>query len=133
MATKEPEELTGRFRDNSALKGREDKFVKTEALVAPVLASWKDSLFAHEWLHQDGRIRKPSEMTEKMKMRRKTTEEMLESGQTLECPVLGIGILDNIEIGSGRDLFLTLAAKGIEKIPVHIPKSHIEDFRFFTR
>lgn len=133
MATTESEEITGRFRDNPALKGREDKFVKTEALVAPVLASWKDSLFAHEWLHQDGTIRKPSEMSEKMRLRRKTTEEMLESGEALDCPVLGIGILDNIEIGSGRDLFLSLAAKGVEKIPVHIPKSHIEDFRFFIR
>ncbi|HNQ91341.1 MAG TPA: hypothetical protein PKI93_00245 [Alphaproteobacteria bacterium] len=133
MAKSDLPDLGGRFHDNIALKGREDNFVMAEALVAPVLASWRESLFAHEWLHQDGSIRKPAEMSEKMRLRRKTVEELLGTDAALERPVLGIGILDNIEIGAGRDLFLALAAKGIDRIPVHIPKNHIEDFRFFIR
>ncbi len=125
--------LVARFGSNSALKGRESAFIAVDALVAPVLASWKESLFAHEWLHPDGSIRKPSEMTEKMALRRQEVEDRLGSGLGLERPVLGIGILDNIEIGAGRDLFLALAARGIDKIPVHIPQSHLDDFRFFVR
>lgn len=127
------ESFTARFEDNSALKGREKAFITVDALVAPVLASWKESLFAHEWLHPDGSIKKPSEMTEKMALRRQGVEDRLGSEQALERPVLGIGILDNIEIGAGRDLFLALAARGIDKIPVHIPQSHLDDFRFFVR
>lgn len=133
MGKADAPEMTDRFCDNAALKGREENFVLVNALVAPVLASWRESLFAHEWLHQDGTIRKPSEMNEKMRLRRKTVEDLLGSAVKLERPVLGIGILDNIEIGAGRDLFLALAAKGLDKIPVHIPKSHFEDFRFFVR
>jgi len=122
-----------RFEENAALKGRETSFILAEALVAPVLASWRESLFAHEWLHQDGTIRKPADMTDTVRVRRLTAEERIDKGQVLERPVLGIGIMDNIEIGSGRDLFLALAAKGIDKIPVHIPKSQLEDFRLFVR
>lgn len=133
MAKKSVPSLENRFHDNAALNGREDKFITVDALVAPVLASWRESIFAHEWLNQDGKIRNPSEMTETVKSRREDVEKLVESEESLERPVLGIGILDNIEIGAGKDLFLVLASKGIDKISVHIPKTHMEDFRLFIR
>ena len=122
-----------RFKDNPALKGREEKFVTLEIKVAPVLASWQESIFAHEWLTPDGKIKKSSEMVEKVQLRRKEIEARIKGQDLLERPVLGIGILDNIEIGSGKDLFLSLAAQGATTIPVHIPKSHEQDFRMFIR
>lgn len=125
--------FSDRFKDNPALKGREEKFVTLEIKVAPVLASWQESIFAHEWLTPDGKIKKPSEMAEKVQERRKEIEKQIKGDAPLERPVLGIGILDNIEIGSGKDLFLSLAALGATTIPVHIPKSHENDFRMFIR
>ncbi|HOO50773.1 MAG TPA: hypothetical protein PLK94_05715 [Alphaproteobacteria bacterium] len=124
---------TDRFEENAALKGRETSFILADALVAPVLASWKESLFAHEWLNADGTIRTPADMTETVRVRRKAAEELLNGDKILERPVLGIGIMDNIEIGSGRDLFLAMAARGQDVIPVHIPKSQQEEFRLFVR
>lgn len=122
-----------RFQDNSALKGREEKFLVLDIKVAPVLASWQESIFAHEWLTSDGQIRKMSDMTDKVQARRKEIEKLILGNAPLERPVLGIGILDNIEIGAGKDLFLSLAALGMATIPVHIPKSHENDFRMFIR
>ena len=122
-----------RFKDNPALKGREEKFVTLEIKVAPVLASWQESIFAHEWLTPDGKIKKMSEMADKVQARRADIEKLITGDSPLDRPVLGIGILDNIEIGSGKDLFLSLAALGMTSIPVHIPKSHENDFRMFIR
>ena len=122
-----------RFKDNPALKGREEKFVSLEIKVAPVLASWQESIFAHEWLTPDGKIKKISDMADKVQVRRKDVETLIKGDDPLERPVLGIGILDNVEIGSGKDLFLSLAALGMTTIPVHIPKSHENDFRMFIR
>ena len=122
-----------RFKDNPALKGREEKFVSLEIKVAPVLASWQESIFAHEWLTPDGKIKKISDMADKVQVRRKDIETLIKGDDPLERPVLGIGILDNVEIGSGKDLFLSLAALGMTTIPVHIPKSHENDFRMFIR
>lgn len=122
-----------RFKDNPALKGREEKFVTLEIKVAPVLASWQESIFSHEWLTPEGKIKKPSEMADKVQERRKEVEQQIKGDAPLDRPVLGIGILDNVEIGSGKDLFLSLAALGATTISVHIPKSHENDFRMFIR
>lgn len=122
-----------RFQDNPSLKGREEKFITLEIKVAPVLASWQESIFSHEWLTADGKIKKPSDMIEKVQARRAEIEKQIASAAPLDRPVLGIGILDNVEIGSGKDLFLSLAALGMTTIPVHIPKSHEQDFRMFIR
>lgn len=122
-----------RFQDNPALKGREEKFVTLEIKVVPVLASWQESIFAHEWLTPDGQIKKMSEMADKVQLRRAEIEKIIAGQGPLDRPVLGIGILDNIEIGSGKDLFLSLAALGMATIPVHIPRSHEQDFRMFIR
>lgn len=117
-----------RFRDNPALRGREDRFVLLDVPVAAVLESWKVSLFAHEWLRTDGHIRTICEMTEPMRERRARMEDLLRSGEILDHPVLGIGVMDNIEIGSGKDLFLCLAHEGFETLRVHVPKSHLHLF-----
>ncbi len=122
-----------RFTDNPALKDREEKFMKLDIKVGPVIASWRDSIFAHEWLDSEGLIKKSSDMVEKIRLRREAVENQIAAGGGLERPVLGIGIMDNIEIGAGKDLFLCLAAMGLPTIPVHIPKSNEKDFRMFIR
>ena len=122
-----------RFIDNPALLGREAKFIALDIKVAPVLASWQESIFAHEWLASDGQIKKMPDMTAKVQERRAQVETLIQSNTPLERPVLGIGILDNVEIGAGKDIFLCLAAMGLTTIPVHIPKSHEHDFRMFIR
>ncbi len=63
--------------------------------------------------------------------KRLKVEKHMAKGDTLERPVLGIGVLDNVEIGAGRDIFLTLAAKGTREIEVHIPKGNQQDFKSF--
>ena len=55
-------------------------------------------------------------------------ENNFKVNKPIEKPVLGIGLLENIEIGIGRHVFLTAAHLGYKKIPVHIPKSHADDF-----
>ena len=125
--------LSERFRDNPALKGREDKFMTCDVKVAAVLASWQESLFAHEWLTPAGVIKSPKDMTEEIRNKRIAIEQIINSTAALDRPVLGIGIMDNIEMGSGKDVFLTLAARGASFISVHIPKSHEQEFRMFIR
>gem|GEM_PF-372478 len=121
------------FKDNPALKGREDKFVALDVKVGPVLASWCESIFAHEWLDAEGKIKKLADMSEKMQEKRQSIESDIDENFVFERPVLGIGIMDNIEIGSGKDLFLCLAARGLTSLSVHIPKANEKDFRMFIR
>ena len=120
-----------KFIDNSVAAARKDHYVLVEVSTAKVVESWRESLFSYEWLLPDGRIKTRLELPEKEQEKRLVVEEKLERAEPLEKPVLGIGLLENIEIGSGRATFLTLAAMGVEKMPVHIPKSNLDEFKPF--
>lgn len=119
------------FIDNPAVKGREDKFIPAIANVAAVLESWKLSLFAYEWLTKDGEIKSTLQMSENIRAKRESAEETLRSSVSLVRPILGLGLLDNVEFGAGKEIFLCLAANGTTAIPVHIPKSQEAEFQRF--
>lgn len=116
------------FIDNPAVTASIDKYDSVNVDAAKVLESWRSSLFSYEWVLPDGRIKTADELPDSEKEKRKAVEQKLQKNEPLEKPVLGIGLLENVEIGMGRHIFLTLAAQGIEQIPVHIPKSHKKDF-----
>jgi hypothetical protein len=90
-------------------------------------------LFAYEWFTPEGQIRTPLQMSEPVRQKREEVEKNIAARIPLVRPVLGIGILDTIEIGAGRDVLLTLATHGVETISVHIPESHFEEFRSLIR
>jgi hypothetical protein len=121
------------FFDNPSIKGREEKFLCRDIAIAPVLASWKESLFAHEWLKPDGTLKNLSELNDTNRQKRMDIEAALKEGKALPKPVLGLGITDSVEIGSGKDVLLTLASMAQPTVPVHIPKSHADDFKLFLR
>lgn len=119
------------FIDNPVVAGREDRYETVEIAVPSVLESWRLSLFSYEWVLPDGRIKDLAELPTGEQEKRKTVETLLAQGQVFEKPVLGIGLLENVEIGSGRAVFLTLAAHGVKTLPVHIPRSNRKEFAPF--
>lgn len=119
------------FIDNPAIKDRMPLYDTVDVDVQKVLESWRASLYSFEWVLPDGRIKNANELPEREKIKREVIEKSLQQGQALEKPVLGIGLLENVEIGIGRHIFLTTAALGIKEIPVHIPKSHCTEFEPF--
>lgn len=122
---------TVNFIDNPAIASRREGYLDVTVNTEKVLKSWKRSLYAFEWMLPDGRIRSCGELPEAEQPRRRIVEEKLERNEPLEKPVLGIGLLDTVEIGAGRATFLTLAALGLESVPVHIPQSSEKDFTPF--
>lgn len=119
------------FIDNPVVASRRDHYVDVTVDTAKILKSWQSSLYSFEWMLPDGRIKTRDELPPAEQPKRDDIENRLKTGAKLEKPVLGIGLLENIEIGSGRALFLTLAAHGIKTVPVHIPKSNAEEFSIF--
>lgn len=120
------------FTDNPSIKGREDRYMVVKVRTDAVLKSWRKSLFSFEWLNTDGKIRTLDELPLHERDKRLKVEKSLSDGENLVRPVLGIGMLENVEIGAGKDIFLTLAAKGLTEIEVHIPVSNKPDFKNFT-
>ena len=119
------------FTANASLKGREDRYAVVRVDTGAILKSWRKSLFSFEWLTPEGALRPLDDLPLHERDKRLKVEKHLAQGHALERPVLGIGILDNVEIGAGRDVFLTLAAQGIRDVEVHIPLSAQKDFNDF--
>jgi len=119
---------TIKFTDNPVILNNRDRYLDVDINVEKALKSWQISLYSFQWMHSDGRIKNRAELPEEEQALQDKIEDRLKNGGILEKPVLGIGLLENVEIGSGRATFLTLAAKGIKTIPVHIPKSHQKEF-----
>ena len=119
------------FSDHPSLKGREDRYAIIRVNTAAILSSWRKSLFSFEWLNPDGSLRSIDELPLHERDKRLKAEKMIAQDQPLERPVLGIGLLDNVEIGAGRDIFMTLAAHGLKEIEVHVPLSVQADFKPF--
>ncbi len=117
------------WQDNpAASKGFICMKVKTEA----VIENWRQSAFSYEWLNPDGSIKAPSALTPAEQQKRLQVEQLLKEGKPLNKPVLGIGIMDNVEIGSGREILLTLADQGHASLDVHVPKNNADLFEPFA-
>lgn len=123
---------TVKFIDHKAALSKPDTYIEVQVEVAPVLESWRDSMFSFEWLDGEGQVRPVGELKDKDQERYWFVEDALRKTKELEKPILGIGLQDNVEIGSGKAVFLVLAAKGMKSIPVHIPKSNESDFKAFV-
>ena len=117
------------FTPNKAITGREDHYIEITVSAPLIIKSWRQSLFSHEWLSPEGRIKDLKELPACEQSKREAVELAAAQGKELAKPILGIGLLENIEIGSGKAEFLTLAALGHDEIPVHIPKSNESDFK----
>lgn len=119
------------FTTNATVEARREHYLDVTVDSAAILKSWKHSLFSHEWLTKDGDIRDKKELPASEQHKRERVELAIANGENLPTPVLGIGLLENVEIGAGKAEFLTLAAMGRSEIPVHIPKSNQDDFKDF--
>lgn len=119
------------FVDNKAALARPEQFIAIEINVGAVLQSWRLSVFSYEWLERDGSIKTISALSAEEGEKRALVEKALQTREPLEKPLLGIGIQDNVEIGSGKAVLLTLADLGLQTMPVHIPTSNKSDFKAF--
>ncbi len=117
------------FQDSKAATAKPDFYIPVTLDINAVLKSWQLSVFSFEWLEKDASLKPIDALKESDQEKRKTIEAAINIGEAIEKPVLGIGIQDNVEIGSGKAVLCTLAAHGLKTIPVHIPKSNESDFK----
>ena len=117
------------FCDSPAIRAAAEKYMVVQVDTQKTLARWKASLYSFEWMNPDGTLKPADMLPLQERTKRGQVEESLKKGAALERPVLGIGLLDGIEIGAGRAVFLTLAALGHGAVEVHIPKTAQGDFR----
>ena len=116
---------------NPSIKGREGDFTTVKVDLSAVLDSWKISLFSFEWLTPEGSIREVSDLPEAERVKYESVSHQIDVGESVECPVLGIGVMDNVEIGSRRDVLLTAYSKGVRVMDAHVKTANLDDFKSY--
>lgn len=112
-----------KFIDHPNVGANKDAYIDGVLDLDKAMPSWRQSLLAHKWLTTDGYPKPPETLGAEQKEKYDTYEAMLKNGEALPKPIIGIGMVDNVEVGSGQAVILLLAHKGVKQIPVHIRNS----------
>jgi hypothetical protein len=120
------------FIDNPLIAAKAASYESIVVDTALVLESWRMSLMSHEWLDKNGAIKATKDLKPDYQTQQQGVLSAIKNASAIAKPVLGIGIYENVEIGIGRDVFLTLASLGMAQIPVHIPASMAKEFKPFA-
>lgn len=119
------------FIQNPHIRKREDKYLTVQLDMDKVIESWRKSLFSFEWLLPNGHLRKPDEMTEEILDKYNFALSLYKDNKPLPMPILGIGVMDNIEIGSGKEFVLMLYGKNSKNFHAHIARQDEKEFLSF--
>lgn len=117
------------YIDHPSYLARPERFESVTIKIEPVIRDWAaEAVFAFEWVDNEGNPKPDPELKDKARDKKKAVNIALETGAPLKRPVLGLGIQDNIEIGAGCEVIMTLFAAGYKTADVHIPRSHHDFF-----
>lgn len=111
------------FHDHEIVQRMPTDYIEITISPDKILRAWRLSLFAHELLNNDGSLKHENQMNGDTLLRYVEISNLIKQGETLPKPVIGIGIMDNLEIGIGREIVAAAAQHHITEIPVHMRKA----------
>lgn len=97
--------------------------------VEKLVASWRGSLAALNWLDKDGRPIPPENLEEKYLERYKLVAKLYGHNKSMARPVIGIGIFDSIEFGSAAEVFYLALMEGKPRIEAHYRVNQEKDLK----
>ena len=111
------------FYDHEVVQKAPNDYIEIILSPQKILSAWAISLFAHELLNPDGTIKPQKAMNANTLHKFIEISDDMKRGEIIPKPVIGIGIMDNLEIGIGREIIVLAAQNNIQKIPVHVRKA----------
>jgi hypothetical protein len=104
-------------------------FQTVRVRLAPLVKSYRNSLFAFEWLTPDGMVKTVDQLAVGPMDARRAVEQAFQNGDAVPQPVVGWGMLDCVEIGAGRDVVLTAYALGVQDLMMHVSTSALDKMK----
>lgn len=115
------------FYNHEVVQNAPSDYVEGCYTPGQILKAWQTSLFAHELLAKDGTLKAQKDMHESTLEKFINASDAIKRSEALPKPIIGVGIMDNIEIGIGREIIAASLALGIESIPVNMRVAQAED------
>jgi ferritin-like metal-binding protein YciE len=111
---------------------KDKAYIIMHADIDKLVSSWRSSIVAHEWVVK-GQFRTPEEMKPHILEEWQEVYDQFKSSDTLERPILGLGVLDNVEIGTNRAILSVAHHLGADVIDVLVPESLEESIGSIVR
>ena len=118
-----------RFYDHEVVRKSPKDYVEIITSPKAILRAWSLSLFAHELLGKDGQVKDKHDIKDETLKRFVMAEESIKRGEDIAKPVIGIGIMDGIEIGIGREIVAVAQVMGVKEIPVHVRRAQADEVK----
>lgn len=117
------------FYDHEIVQRSPSDYLELSISPSIILTAWSQSMFAHEILSKDGTIKPNTQMSEATLDLFLKAQDMLKRDEPVAKPVLGVGIMDNVEIGVGREIVAAAYVLGLSVMPVHVRKGQADDIK----
>lgn len=104
-------------------------YVEMQSNPRNILKAWSLSMFAHELLNKDGDIKSQDDLADATLQKYLDVLEKINRGEDIKKPIIGVGIMDGIEIGIGREIIAACATLNIDKIPFYVRKAQSCDVK----
>jgi hypothetical protein len=115
------------FYDHEVVQNAPHDYVEITLSPQKILSAWTLSMFAHELLNKDGTVKNPDDMNAPTLQKFIEAKTFIKRGEALPKPIIGIGIMDNLEIGIGREIVAAAAHDNIAQIVVNMRKAQSKD------
>ena len=122
---------TPRFIEHPSVSANPSAYGNATLDIEKALPSWKQSLIAYKWLDSEGQPKKPEALADEQRAQRDDILRILAKGDALPTPIIGLGMFDNVEVGSGAGVIATLADMGIKLVPVHLRRAQEKGLKKF--
>ncbi len=117
------------FYDHEIVQQSPDDYAELTLSPRVILDAWALSMFAHELLDRDGAVKDKSDIKNETLERYVAAEESMKRGEGVAKPIIGIGIMDGIEIGIGREIIAAAHVMGVKDIPVHVRQAQADEVK----
>lgn len=117
------------FYNHEVVQQSPDDYVEMTLSPRVILDAWSLSMFAHELLNKDGSVKAEDGMGEETLSKYLDALEALKRGEDVAKPVIGIGIMDGVEIGIGREIIAACATLSINEMPFHVRKAQADEVK----
>ncbi len=117
------------FYNHEVVQRAPDDYVEMMLSPQDILQAWRDSMFSFDLLDNDGQVKSKDKMNSDILQKYLDVTDAIKRGEDTPKPILGIGIMDNIEIGIGREIVAATAVANIPTIPIHVRKGQLDEVK----
>lgn len=117
------------FYNHEVVQKSPDDYVEILCSPDQILSAWRLSMFAHELIDKNGAVKPQSAMQGHVLQKYLTALESLKRDEDIAKPILGVGMMDNIEIGIGQEIVAAAKNIDIAEIPVNVRKAQVDEVK----